>query len=77
MSRSVRKSLRRALEGLNDLLEACERYPDARAEVVAAVGEEGFERLRQARATVREASAALETVRDTDGPADEGGRGER
>lgn len=60
MSRSPRRNLRLALDALDDLAAVCEQHPDAKAEVLAALGETGFEELMLAHASVRRLAAMLE-----------------
>jgi hypothetical protein len=60
MSGSPRKNLRRADEALRQAVGTAERYPEARAELVAALGEERFAALLQAAAVVREAVEVLD-----------------
>ncbi|MBY0491350.1 MAG: hypothetical protein K2R93_16015 [Gemmatimonadaceae bacterium] len=64
MSGSPRKHLRRADEALRQALDTASRYPEARAELVAQLGEERLAQLERAAAIVRAAVDALE------GPAD-------
>ena len=60
MSGSPRKNLRRADEALRQALGTVERYPEARADLVAALGEARFAALLQAAAVVQEAVAVLD-----------------
>jgi hypothetical protein len=67
MSGSPRKNLRRADEALRQALGTVERYPEARADLVAALGEARFAALLQAVAVVQEAVDTLEKAGDTPG----------
>lgn len=60
LSGSPRKNLRRADEALRQALGTVERYPEARADLVAALGEARFAALRQAAAAVQEAVEVLD-----------------
>jgi len=60
MSGSPRKNLRRADEALRQALGTVERYPEARADLVAALGEARFAALLQAAVVVREAVEVLD-----------------
>lgn len=62
LSRSPRRSLRMALDAMDDLAVVCERYPDARAELVAALGEQGLSDLHAARETIAAAVTRLSSV---------------
>jgi hypothetical protein len=54
-----------AQDVLDDLVAVCERYPDARAELVALLGEELLGEVLAARDTITRAAARL------DGPSGE------
>lgn len=66
MSGSPRKNLRRADEALRQALGTVERYPEARAELVAALGEGRFTALLQAAAVIQEAVEVLDAPGGTD-----------
>lgn len=52
MSKSPRKNLRRSLEALNDVLDVCEQHADARADLVRAIGVDGYTELHRVRAVL-------------------------
>ena len=56
MSRSPRRSLRMAQDALDDFVAVCERYPDARAELAALLGEELLGEVLAARDTIARAA---------------------
>ena len=60
MSRSPRRNLRMAADALADLAEVCARYPEARAELVAAIGEDLMREIEAARAAIERAAAQLD-----------------
>lgn len=62
MSRSPRRLLRRASEALDALRDVQTRYPDARAELDAALGTDGTARLAEAAAVIRAAADALQAL---------------
>jgi hypothetical protein len=66
MSGSPRKNLRRADEALRQALGAVERYPEARAELVVALGEGRFTALLLAAAVIQEAVEVLDAPGGTD-----------
>lgn len=59
MSRSPRRSLRRALDSLEDALHVMEEHPDARAEVTAVLGEDLVRELEAGRDALRQAVGRL------------------
>jgi hypothetical protein len=67
MSGSPRKNLRRADEALRQAVGTVERYPEARADLVAALGEARLAALLQAVAVIQEAVDALEKAGEPPG----------
>lgn len=61
MSRSPRRSLRMAQHALIELFSVCERYPEARAELVKAIGEEGVREVQAAQIAIERAAARLDS----------------
>jgi hypothetical protein len=64
MSGSPRKNLRRADEALRQTLGTVERFPEAKADLIAALGEVKFAALIEAAAVVRDAAEALAAPED-------------
>jgi hypothetical protein len=65
MSRSPRRSLRMALDALDDLIAVCGRYPDARAELVAEIGEPLLAEVLAARSVIAKAVASMKDAFDS------------
>jgi hypothetical protein len=51
--------LQRAEDSLAEFFDVCERYPDARKQVIALIGERGWRELEQAQDAVRRRAAEL------------------
>jgi hypothetical protein len=66
VSASPRKLVRRANDALQQLVETLERYPEARRELVAKLGEQQTEELLQAARIVAAAARALPPERAPD-----------
>jgi hypothetical protein len=64
MSRSPQKNLRRSLESLTEALDACERYAEAREDLVRAVGEDGYAELQRLRASLAALADQAQKGRD-------------
>ncbi|HWE43801.1 MAG TPA: hypothetical protein VG432_14945 [Gemmatimonadaceae bacterium] len=62
MSRSPRRNLRLAHDALEDLLAVCERYPEARAEFVALVGEKALKDISAVYDTIARVTSRLEAA---------------
>jgi hypothetical protein len=59
-SRSPRRNLIRALEALDEVFGTLEQFPDARADLVQAIGEGQLTAIDQSRSTLRAALHELE-----------------
>ncbi|MHB1265925.1 MAG: hypothetical protein ACYC1S_16175 [Gemmatimonadaceae bacterium] len=64
MSGSPRKLIRRADDALRQMLETVAQHPDAKADLVARLGEHHYRELIRAAATVRTAADLLDPPAD-------------
>jgi hypothetical protein len=69
VSRSPRKNIKRADEALRQVLETAERFPQAKAELLARLGEHHYAELVRAAAIVRGAAEVMDTPNSTPGVA--------
>lgn len=63
MARSPRKNLKRAVDALDELLEVCERHPEARSELGRSAGESALRDVAECRTRLNEVLASLEESR--------------
>lgn len=66
-TRSPRRNLRRALQALEEALDVCDKYPEARADIVQAVGEDGVRDLQESRSRIADILARMDASRSEPG----------